>query len=199
LFEPNHSAMHLRQGRSPAYPRIPLGEALARAQAQYQLEGCLPIPLASAFKAWGHFPKSSAGRLVRASLRYFGLIVVEGYGEASQVTLTEDALRLVSDEPDAPNHGPIIRRLALNPSAHRKLWAKFPEGIDSDATAARYLEREDMFSQRAAAALVAEFRTTAAFACLYEAKPPLVDAVRGEPADRRSLSAAKLMPLLGRH
>lgn len=158
-----------RVGRSPSYPSIPLATALEKARAQYDTEGKYPVPLQSAFRAWGYSDKSSGGRDVRASLRYFGLVTIDGDGDLAKVKLTEDALRVLLDErEDQTEKRAIIRRLALNPSAHKKLWAKFPDGIKSDATASHYLVFEEGFNTAAAAALIAEFKVTADFAGLYE-------------------------------
>lgn len=158
-----------RQGRSPAYPSVSLAVALEKARAQYDIEGKYPAPLPSAFKAWGYSPKSSGGRDVRASLRYFGLIVIEGEGDMAKARLTEDALRVLTDKrEDQTEKNGIIRRLALNPTAHKKLWAKFPEGIKSVPTAVHYLQWEESYNESAALALIEEFKETAAFARLYE-------------------------------
>lgn len=163
------NAKRQKQGRSPAYPSVSLKVALGKAKAQYDAEGKYSIPMSSALKAWGYGEKSSGGREVRASLRYFGLIATEGDGDAAKVKLTEDALRVLLDErEDRTEKNAITRRLALNPTAHKKLWTKFPSGIKSDATAAHYLVFEEGFNKSAAEALIAEFKETAAFAGLYE-------------------------------
>jgi hypothetical protein len=163
-------AMKKKQlGRSPAYPSVPLGEALEKAKAQYDQDGKYPAPLSQAFKAWGYSPKSSGGRDVRASLRYFGLITIEGEGDQATVKLSEDALRVITDKrEDQSEKKAIIRRLALNPVAHKKLWTKYPDGVVSDASAAHYLQWTEKFNESAAEALVAEFKATASFAGLYE-------------------------------
>lgn len=185
-----------QQGRSPAYPSVALKEALEKAQAQYEAEGKYPAPLSSAFKAWGYSAKSSGGRDVRASLRYFGLITVEGDGDQATVKLTEDALRVITDKrEDQSEKRALIRRLALNPTAHKKLWAKYPEGIVSEASAAHYLQWNEGFNESAAEALVAEFKSTAAFAGLYEPdaemviEPPLED--EGDQLDRPGVDASR--------
>jgi len=158
-----------KQGRSPAYPGIPLKTALEKAKSQYDTEGKYAIPMPSAFKAWGYGEKSSGGRETRAALRYFGLIAVEGDGEVGKVKLTEDALRVLLDErEDQTEKNEIIRRLALNPAIHKKLLEKFPEGIKSDATVQHYLMFEEGYNKSAASELVAEFKQTADFASLYK-------------------------------
>jgi hypothetical protein len=176
-----------RQGRSPAYPSVPLGVALAKAQAQYDSQGKYAVPLPIAFKAWGYSAKSSGGRDVRASLRYFGLIIFEGDGPSAKVKLSEDALRVITDKrEDQTEKNAIIRRLALNPTAHKKLWAKFADGIKSDATVAHYLHWEEGYNETAAEALVAEFKETAAFARLYEPDNVPVNQDDEEGADDRT-------------
>lgn len=166
---PSKNDKKRQPGRSPAYPSVPLDTALEKAQAQYEAEGKYPAPLSLAFKAWGYSAKSSGGRDVRASLRYFGLITVEGDGDQAMVRLTEDALRVLTDKrEDQSEKRALIKRLALNPTAHKKLWSKYPEGIVSDASAAHYLQWTEGFNDNAADALVAEYKQTAAFAGLYE-------------------------------
>jgi len=181
-----------QQGRSPAYPSIPLGVAMEKAKAQYDEEGKYPAPLSSAFKAWGYSAKSSGGRDVRASLRYFGLIIIEGEGDLAKVKLTEDALRVLTDKrEDQSEKNAIIRRLALTPAAHKKLWVKYPEGIKSDATAAHYLVWEEGFNQSAAEALITEFKETAAFSRLYE--PDDVEVKHGSEREKPQVKVGDLV------
>ncbi|RYG88973.1 MAG: hypothetical protein EON59_02610 [Alphaproteobacteria bacterium] len=171
----------LKIGRSPAYPSIPLSAALEKARAQYEMEGRYPAPLQSAFRAWGYSDKSSGGRDVRASLRYFGLITIEGDGDLAKVQLTDDALRVILDDrEDQTEKKAIIRRLALTPAAHKKLWTKYPEGIKSTATARHYLHFEEGFNPSAAEALIAEFQATADFAGLYQ--PDTMTVIQDAPA-----------------
>lgn len=173
-----------RQGRSPAYPSVALATALEKAEAQFEQFGRNAAPLALAFKSWGYSPKSSGGRDVRASLRYFGLAVFEGEGDLAKVKLTEDALRVITDKrEDRSEKNAIIRRLALNPTAHKKLWAQYPppEGIKSDAHAVHYLMWEvGGFNQTSAETLIAQFKDTASFAGLYD--PDNVEDIE-DPAD----------------
>lgn len=179
-------------GRSPAYPSVPLAAALEKAKAQYDSEGKYAVPLPSAFKAWGYSDKSSGGRDVRASLRYFGLITVDGDGDMAKVKLTDDALRVLLDErEDQTEKKAIIRRLALTPTAHKKLWTKFPDGIKSDATAIHYLVFEEGFNKSAAEALIGEFKVTADFAGLYQPDGLTVIEDGADPADDQSDDASE--------
>src|SRR5580658_344560 len=158
-----------KQGRSPAYPGISLKDALAKAEALYKQEGKYPAPMPSAFAAWGFSIKSSGGRETRAALRYFGLIAVEGDNETGKVKLTDDALRVLLDErEDQTEKRAIIRRLALNPPIHEKLFKQYPDGIKSDASVAHDLVFSDGFNKSAADELVAEFKETADYAALFQ-------------------------------
>ncbi len=158
-----------KQGRSPAYPGVPLKAALEKAKAQYETEGKYAIPMTSAFASWGYGAKSSGGREVRAAMRYFGLITIEGDGETGKIKLTDDVLRVILDErEDDTEKRAIIRRLGLNPLIHKKLAEQFPDGIKSDATVSHFLIFEQGFNKSAAEALVAEFKDTASFIGLYQ-------------------------------
>jgi hypothetical protein len=158
-----------RQGRSPAYPGIDLKAALAKAKALYDQEGKYPAPMPSAFSAWGFSAKSSGGREVRAALRYFGLITVEGDGDAGKVKLSDRALRILLDErEDQSEKWALIRELALTPPIHQRIHERFPEGIKSDATAEHFLMFDEGYNKTACGDLVSEFKSTADFAGLYK-------------------------------
>jgi hypothetical protein len=162
--------VHPKQGRSPAYPGIALKVALEKAQALLDAEVKYAVPVPSAFKAWGFGHKSSGGRVVRAALRYYGLITNEGDGENGKIKLTDDALRVLLDKrEDQSEKKAIIRRLATNPAIHKKIAEAFPDGIKSDATVEHFLMFEGGgYNKVAAAEIVAEFKDTAAYAGLYE-------------------------------
>lgn len=171
-----------KQGRSPAYPAVALKEALEKAKNLYDAQGKYPAPMPLAFDAWGYSAKSSGGRDIRAALKYFGLITLEGDGETGKVKLTDDALRILLDErEDQTEKKAIIRRVALNPAIHKKLLEQFPEGIKSDASVEHFLVFEEGFNKSAAGAVVTEFKATADFAELYKpAIMPAKDPVDGD-------------------
>jgi hypothetical protein len=144
-------------------------EAIEKAKALFDAQGKYPAPMSLAFDAWGYGAKSSGGRDIRAALKYFGLITIEGDGETGKVKLTEDALRiLLDDREDQTEKKAIIRRVALNPAIHKKLLEQFPDGIKSDAAVEHFLVFEEGFNKSAAGAVVVEFKTTADYAELYK-------------------------------
>lgn len=176
----------VRQGRSPAYPALNLKEAISKAKAMYEAEGRYAVPMPSAFASWGFSIKSSGGRTTRAALKYFGLIVVEGDSESGKVKLTEDALRILLDErEDQSEKMQIVRRLALTPTIHQTLHAKFPDGIKSNASVEHMLIFEEGYNKSAAAEVVSEFKETAEFAGLFKPDLKLVkdEATEALPKD----------------
>lgn len=176
----------LRPGRSPAYPGISLKAAIAKAKELYDAEGKYAAPMTSAFKAWGYGEKSSGGREIRAALRYFGLITVEG--DAGTVKLTEDALRVLLDgRDDQSENKTIIRRLALKPSVHAKLFEAYPEGIKSNATAEHFLVFTEGYSKGAAGDIVSEFKETAHYAGLFQpGDVPSTSPSKGKPQTEKT-------------
>lgn len=171
-----------KQGRSPAYPALNLEEAIGQAKALYEKEGKYSVPMPSAFAAWGYGAKSSGGREVRASLKYFGLITVEGDRDTGKVKLTDKALRVLLDErEDQTEKRSLIRELALNPTIHKRLFEKFPEGIKSVPTAEHFLVFDEQYNKSVAGEVVAEFKATADYAGLYQ--PANVSGIKSEKPD----------------
>jgi hypothetical protein len=181
-----------RQGRSPAYPSINLEKALAQARALLDSEGKYAVPLASAFRAWGYGGKSSAARQTLASLKYYGLIEVEGEGDSRKIRVSEDAIRYLLDKREDPtDRKTLMRRFALAPTAHLDLFNQFPEGLKSDATVVHFLMFECGFNEGAANELLGEFKATAVFANLF--KPATtVDNMGESPDPRGAMRQAEL-------
>ena len=101
-------AKKARHGRSPAYPSVTLEKALALARALYEAEGKYAAPLVAVFSAWGFGEKSSGARQALASLRYFGVIDVEGEGDNRKVKVSESALRYLLDGREDPTERDML-------------------------------------------------------------------------------------------
>jgi hypothetical protein len=189
--KPEAEAKRSKQGRSPAYPGLTIKMAIEKAQALYDAEGKYPAPMPSAFKAWGFSEKSSGGREVRASLRYFGLISVDGDSETGKVKLTEEALRIILDaREDQTEKKALIRRLAMLPAIHKKLIENFPDGLKSDDTVEHYLKFDEGYSGAAAAEVLAEFKDTATYAGIFQ---PAADSgiIRDQKRNDPAIKTAK--------
>lgn len=180
--KPVDAAKRPKQGRSPAYPGINLETAIAKAKALNDAEGKYAIPMASAFTAWGFAAKSSAGREIRAALKYYGLITLEGDGETGKVKLTEKALRVLLDQrEDQTEKRALIHEMAVAPAIHARLFKEFPDGIKSDATVQHFLMFDAGYNRVAASELVTQFKATADYAFYKPDK--VVDIKSGQSQD----------------
>lgn len=160
-------ARSANQGRSPAFPFIPVARALARADELRAAEGKNGVPITSAYRAWGFGARSSGGRQTAAALRHFGLLDYVGRGEERDVRLTRLALDILLDtRPHSPERDALIRRAALNPPIHAELWRRYGAELPSDATLTTYLVRDRGFNETGARDLLAEYKDSLAFAKL---------------------------------
>jgi hypothetical protein len=161
-----------RQGRSPAFPFIPLGKALERAEALRVAEGGRPkhfSPWGAIAKAWDLGEKTGPMKQTMAALGYFGLFEFDGSGETRSARPTDIAFKILLDkQPASPERDKLIQLVALTPAAHKDLWNKWPGGLPSDPTVETYLVRDRSFSEDGAKDLIAEYKATLAFAKLTE-------------------------------
>jgi hypothetical protein len=142
--------------RSPRYPNIPLGEAIARVRAIYQREHMSPLSPAIAAEAMGYGGLNGTSLKVISSLRKYGLL--EGRGE--DVRVSTDAQTLIIEEPTSQDYRVALRRCGLNPELFSELKKQFP-GQASDRNISVYLERQG-FKPDAAALTAKNFRETVA-------------------------------------
>jgi hypothetical protein len=159
-----------RQGRSPAFPFIPLQKALEKAELLRVAEGGRPkhySPRAAIAKAWDMGEKTGPTKQTIAALGYFGLFEFEGNGEDRSARLTETALKILLDkQPVSAERDALIQRVALVPAAHKKLWDQWKAALPSDPTVETFLVRDNAFSEDGARDLIAEYKATIAFAKL---------------------------------
>lgn len=153
-----------RRHRSPSYPAIDLGKAVARAETLYQEEGKYPVPVKAAISHWGYSGMSGPASRQLAALKKFGLINDEGSKDNRQIQLSELGLRIVM--PDSPERSEGLRIAAMEPDVHQDLKKKFSDGLPSDGNVRWYLVAEQNFSELAAKELITEYRATLRFAGL---------------------------------
>ncbi len=186
-----------RQGRSPAFPFIPVQKALERVDAFRLAEGGRPkhfAPVVSACKAWGLGVKTGPALQTIAALNHYGLVEFEGAGENRAMRPTETALNILLDkQPESPERDQLIRRVALTPPIHKELWEKWGSGLPSDPTLETYLIRDRGFSESGARDLMAEYKSSIAFAKLNEAATIApADAIKSNANGNGHLSPAKV-------
>lgn len=156
-------------GRSPSYPSINVQKAIEKTKALYDREGDYAAPLSSATVAWGYSAKSSGARQMLATLKYYGLVDVLGDGDARKVKVSEIARRILLDQrEDDTEKKQLVRKVALNPAAHRAIYEQYPSGLASDGSVAHFLVFDLDFNRDAATELLAEYKDTARYVGLYD-------------------------------
>lgn len=150
--------------RSPSFPYVDLKVALEKAETFRQKEGRNAASFEIAVANWGYSPKSSGAKQTVAALRAFGLLDPEG-----PVKLTDVAIRVLMDKRDpSPEREALIRKLALNPSMHKRLWDRYGVNLPSDANLRHSLIFDDGFNENAVEDFIEEYKATIAFAKLME-------------------------------
>ncbi len=177
-----------RQGRSPAFPWIPIQKALERAEVFRVAEGGRPkhfSPTASACTAWGLGPKTGPALQTIAAMGHYGLFEFEGSGENRAVRLTDLALNILLDkQPVSAERDVLIAQAALKPTIHAELWQKWQATLPSDPTLETFLVRDKSFSETGAKDLIAEYKETIKFAKLWQSGIiPYIDSSLDEVVD----------------
>lgn len=161
-----------RQGRSPAFPYVPLEKALERAEAFRIAEGGRPrhfAPLVAVGRAWGVSAQTGPALQTIAALGHFGLFEFQGSVDARETRLTDLAFRILLDkQPVSAERDEAIRQAALRPRIHAELWQRWQAALPSEATLETYLVRDRGFSETGARALIAEYKATIGFAKLAQ-------------------------------
>lgn len=159
-----------RQGRSPAFPFIPVGKALERAEQLRVAEGGRPkhfTPWNAIAKAWELGERTGPMKQTMAALGYFGLFEFDGSGDERSARLTDIAFKILLDkQPVSPERDQLIQQVASTPTAHKDLQTRWPDGLPSDPTVETYLVRDRGFSEDGAKDLIAQYKDTLAFAKL---------------------------------
>ncbi len=158
-----------KKGRSPAYPAIPLEDALARADIIRKAEGRNEANYNTILAQLGYSPKSGMGAVVFSALIKFGLMTDSGSGESRKARLSESAIKILLDNrPDSSERLALIKEAALAPAIHKELWEKYQGALPSDLNIGFYLKSERGFQDNAADELIKEFRKTIDYAKLLE-------------------------------
>lgn len=153
--------------RSPAYPAFDLRTAIERAREIYKHEKRAAAPVSVVAKHCGLDITSSAGLRLIAALKQFALAVEQGSGEDRKIQLSPLALDiLIAPSDDDPKRLAAIKRAALSPKIHRRLWEHYKGELPSDANIASYLVRDLDFNDAQVNRFIKEFRSTIAFAQL---------------------------------
>jgi hypothetical protein len=153
--------------RSPNYPFINLGAAVAKLPALFKEMKRHAVGVEVAVKCMGLSYTSSSGKLTLAAMRSFGLFDNErGEGDA-RVKLSTRALDIVADyQQGSEGWWRAVRDAAMQPAVHASLWQMYGPELPSDDELRRRLVRELKFNDNAVGPFIAEYKATIAFAKL---------------------------------
>jgi hypothetical protein len=150
--------------RSPSFPYVDLKEALEKAELFRLKEGRNAASFEVGVSHWRYSPKSSGAKQTVAALRAFGLLDSEG-----PLKLTDTALRVLMDKREpSPEREGLIRKLALNPPMHKRLWERYGVHLPSHANLRHALIFDDGFNENAVEDFIKEYKATIEFARLAE-------------------------------
>ena len=160
----DQTAVSARPSRSPAYPALDLGSALARAEALYRAERQNPVPIELAVRHWGYKSPNGRSNLIVSALKKYGLIVDSGSGRARKIQVT-DATRRILEHPVREERLVLIQKAALLPPIHNEMWRKYgADNMPSNDSWAWELKEELDFTDSGAADFIKEYRETIRFA-----------------------------------
>lgn len=169
--------------RSPSFPFLDLREATERARVLHAAERRNGVRPEIAAAHWGYSARSSGAMQTLAALRSYGLLEGEG-----MVRLTDRAVRLLLDDAGSAERAGLLRRAALAPPVHARLWERYGADLPSDKSLRSFLVLELGFNEGAVDLCLRNYRETLAFAGLIggpsprEAEPP-----SPSPAPERTL------------
>lgn len=187
MAEASQGAKRAAPTRSPSYPYVDLKTALEKAEAFRLKEGRNPASLEVAAGHWGYSPKSSGAKQTAGALRAFGLLDPEG-----AVKLTEVALRVLLDKREpSPERDDLLRKIALNPPMHKRLWERYGLNLPSHANLRHHLIFDFGFNENAVDDFIKEYKATVEFAKLRESGSMPSE---GEEREENSLSGGPMHP-----
>jgi len=179
-----------KEGRSPSYPAVDLSTALVRAQAIKEKEGRHFANIPTIMTHWGYGAKSSQGFVVLAALKKFGLLEDRGTGGAREFRLTELAWNILIDTREVSvERESLIRKAALSPDIHRKLWEEYGADLPSSENLRFRLLSQERFTSGAVDDFIAEYKRTISFANLKES-----DSLNGHEEDKTAMQEERIMP-----
>ena len=166
-------AVKLAQGRSPAYPYIPLDKAVERVEQIHRAGGTRQtLPPETFYEVWDLGSQSSGARQTMAALNHFGLVEYLGRGEDRKVKLSDLARKIVLDlRSGSPERIKALQEAALAPAIHKELHERFGDSalLPADVVLETFLVRDKGYNSAAAGFLIKEYKASRDFAGL--AKP----------------------------
>lgn len=167
--------------RSPAYPILPLKDALQRLaefEAHFKRSGARPGRVGD---AWNIKAKAYADRIA-AALRYYGLLDYQGQGSARSIVISDDGRKYLRAQQDEIKRD-VIAMAALRPKQIAKFWSEWGEDRPADAACLDDLVLKNGFSEAGARDFLKVYDATISFANLQNSFIIPADDFHGGPDD----------------
>ena len=161
-----------QRDRSPAYPLIPLGDALERLvqfEAHFKRSAARPGKIGD---AWGIKAKAYGDRIA-AALRYFGFLEYQGNGKDRQIVVSDEGRKYLRAQQEETKRE-VIRAAALRPKAIAKFWNEWGADRPADAACLDELVLKNGFSEAGAREFLKVYDATISYAKLSESDKVVV-------------------------
>lgn len=145
--------------KSPNYPSIDLGDAIARVKLVYASEHKHATSREAIAKAMGFNTLNGHSRMVISTLVKYGLL--EAVGE-SQCRVSEAAENIISLPEADPRRAEAIKTAAFKPSLFAELHKAYADKIPSDETL-KFLLVKKNFNPKTISEVIATYRKTVEF------------------------------------
>lgn len=183
-----------RRQRSPQHPAFSLKDAIEKARLLYEKVGNTKVSAFVVVSYWGYSEKSSSGLRAIATMADFGLVSVDGTGDAKRIGIS-DLGRILVRHPDSQSeeYRDALVKAAMSPKIHRDLREHFSSGLPNDDGALAWeLEQKFEFQPSAIPAFMAQLRET--FGLVMPAFGDKVGEKRGNGHEKPPLDPPKPRP-----
>lgn len=147
-----------KKSRSPNYPGISLGDAIAKAAIVWEREKKHPAGFDVISKHWNSTPTSSGFMKAVAALLKYGLLEEIESKLGRQAHLTQRALRILLGE--SAEKKAAMKEAALSPKIFRELWDRFGEHLPSNDSLKNKLILDFGFNATATDGFIKDFKDT---------------------------------------
>jgi len=155
-----------QRDRSPAFPVIPLEDALERLvqfENHFKRSGARPEKVGD---AWGIAAKSYADRIA-AAMRYYGLLDYQTQASGRSVVVSEEGRKYLRAQQEETKRE-IVRAAALRPKQIAKFWDEWGKDRPADPACLDDLTLKNGFSDGGARDFLKVYDATIAYAGLTD-------------------------------
>ena len=151
--------MEKKRMRSPAYPVIPLGEALECVQKMWDSQRKHEAHIDSALKAIGYARHGASLRII-AALNHYGLTEETGSKDDRKIRISEVAQDIILLPQSDPRRTKALKAAAIAPAIHAALWERYGPQLPTDSSIRPYLIRDKNYNESIVGDVVANYRAS---------------------------------------